>query len=68
MHISKGVPTPNSTKVWITKSGGCIVANNSSKIPEKDLKEILETISSNYFLILSKWKIHFPNKEIKFYC
>lgn len=59
---------PNSTKVWITKKGGCIVANNNSKIPNKDLREILETISNNYFLIIAKWKQHFPNEEIKYYC
>lgn len=68
MHISKGMPVANSTKVWITKNGGCIVANNNSKIPEKELRELLETISNNYFLIISKWKQHFPSYEIKFYC
>lgn len=68
VHISKGMPTPNSTKVWITKKGGCIVANNSSKIPEKELREILETISNNYFLILAKWRQHFPDKEVTYYC
>ncbi|MCI8392998.1 MAG: DUF4160 domain-containing protein [Clostridia bacterium] len=35
VHISKGTPSANSTKIWITKSGGRIVANNKSKIPEK---------------------------------
>lgn len=36
VHISKGRPTPNATKVWLTALGGCIVANNSSKIPQHD--------------------------------
>ena len=58
----------NSTKVWITKSGGCIVSNNNSKIPQNDLKELLEAISNNYFLIISLWKRHFPDEEIRFYC
>ena len=39
VHISKGKPIASSTKVWLTKAGGCIVANNNSKIPKKDLKE-----------------------------
>ena len=68
MHISKGVPVPNSTKVWLTKRGGCILANNNSQIPVKDLREILETISNNYFIIIAKWKQHFPDQSIKFYC
>ena len=68
VHISKGVPVANSTKIWITKSGGCIIANNNSKIGDKDLRELLEIIANNYFLIISKWKQHFPKEEIKFYC
>lgn len=62
------MPTSNSTKVWITKSGGCIIANNNSKIPDKDLRELLETVANNYFYIIRKWKEHFNIDEIKFYC
>ena len=68
IHISKGAPTANATKVWLTKRGGCVVANNNSKIPEKELREILEVIANNYFVIISKWKKHFPSFELKFYC
>ena len=68
IHISKGKPTPNSTKVWLTKSGGCILANNKSKIPSKELTELLETIVNNYFYIISEWKKHFPEQEVRFYC
>lgn len=38
VHISKGKPSSNSTKVWLTKAGGCILGHNKSRIPEKDLK------------------------------
>ena len=62
------MPKENSTKVWITKNGGCILANNNSKIPAKELREILETIQNSYFLLIAKWKRHFPDKPIKFYC
>lgn len=68
VHISKGVPNSNSTKVWLTKSGGCIVANNDSKIPTKDLNNLLESIAVNYFLIVSEWKNFFGTDEVKFYC
>lgn len=68
VHISKGVPTPNSTKVWLTKSGGCIVANNESKISSKELNNLLESISINYFFIISEWKNFFGIEEVKFYC
>lgn len=68
VHISKDVPNSNSTKVWLTKSGGCIVANNDSKIPAKDLNNLLESIAVNYFLIVSEWKNFFGTDEVKFYC
>jgi len=71
IHISKGSPTSNSTKVWLTKSGGCILSNNNSKIPENDLNKLLIIISKHYFLIISKWKEFYKinnTDEIKFYC
>ena len=49
VDISKGKPNPNATKVWLTASGGCILANNSSKIPLKELNNILEVIAAQYF-------------------
>lgn len=26
VHVAKGVPRPNATKIWLTKSGGCVLA------------------------------------------
>lgn len=68
VHISKGRPTGNSTKIWLTKSGGCVIANNKSRIPQKDLNILLEAISLYYFQIISKWKITYNTNEINFYC
>ena len=56
VHVSKGKPTQNSTKIWLTKSGGCILSNNNSKIPNNDLNGLLDAITSNYFFIVSYWK------------
>ncbi len=67
MHISKGKPNGNSTKVWLTKAGGCILANNKSQIPQKELNILLEAISLYYFKILSEWK-QINGEELKFYC
>ena len=68
VHVSKGRPAPNATKIWLTRTGGCIVANNGSKIPEKELNELLEFISAQIFLISEKWKQFFVTDTIKFYC
>ena len=59
---------PNSTKIWLTKCGDCIVSNNNSKIPENDLNKIIKAIKSNYFYILSEWKTFYGVEEVGFYC
>lgn len=68
VHIAKGKPCPNATKVWLTKAGGCIVASNGSKIPDHTLNELLEIISAQFFFICSKWKEFFVTDTIRFYC
>ena len=71
VHISKGNLTQNSTKVWLTEAGGCILCNNKSRIPSNDLNKLLSIISRHYFLIISIWKefYHIDDiKDVKFYC
>lgn len=58
----------NSTKIWLTKSGGCILANNNSKIPQNDLSKLLDIIEKHFFLILAKWKEYYHIEDVKFYC
>jgi len=54
--------------VWITKAGQCILANNNSRIPESDLKELFDAISTQYFVIVKRWKEVFNTDEVKYYC
>lgn len=57
VHISKGKPSANATKIWLTKTGGCILAANGSKIPQKELNELMEFISAQFFLICAKYEL-----------
>lgn len=68
VHVSKGKPSPNGTKLWLTRSGGCILASNGSRIPDAELNELMEFISAQFFLICREWKKFFLVDEIKFYC
>ena len=68
VHIAKGKPTPNAAKIWLTRSGQCVVANNDGRIPQGDLKELLDVISAQFFMICQKWKEHFCVEEIQFFC
>ena len=56
VHIAKGKPSPSATKIWLSSTGGCIVANNNSRIPQQDPNELLEIISAQFFLICRRWK------------
>ena len=58
VHVCKGSPKKDATKVWITEDGP-VLEHNKSKIPKKDLKRILAWIAMNDELIIKKWQFHF---------
>ena len=66
VHIAEGVPSENATKVWLTKSGKCILCHNKSKIPQKTLKNIIEIIEARNNDIINRWSTFFG--EITYYC
>ena len=66
VHVSTGHPHENSTKIWITQSGKCLLCNNNSHIPSKTLRDIMEIIEARSEEIKQKWFSYF--KEIHFYC
>ena len=66
VHVAKGKPTPNATKIWLTRSGGCMLASNGSRIKKAELAEILEFVALNHELICSEWSEVFHG-DIEFY-
>lgn len=64
VHVSKGKPTQNATKVWLTKEGIKLEHNNSN-IPAKDLKALLEFISENQSTIIRVWLNRFGEARLK---
>ena len=67
VHVAEKRPSENATKIWLTSSGGCLLAHNRSKIPDRDLSNILELISLNHGYICDKWREVF-HRDISFYC
>ncbi len=59
VHIAKGRPSANSTKVWLTRSGHCILENNDSGIPRNVLGNLLAIIETQSLLIGRKWLDYF---------
>ena len=68
VHVCEGKPMPNATKVWLTKAGGCILAHNRSRIPQRELNNIMAVITVQFVYICMRWKQHFKVDEISFYC
>ena len=54
VHISKGVPTENGTKIWITSTGKCICPKKTS-IPQITLNRIIKVIEARSEYIKQKW-------------
>lgn len=66
VHASKGVPSQNATKIWITKSGNCLLCHNNSQIPPRQLRLLLQTIEARSKEIIDLWYKTF--RQISFYC
>ena len=66
VHIAEGKPSADATKFWITKSGKTLLANNNSRIRDKELRMIQRIIEANSDSIVDSWKEHFDT--ITYYC
>ncbi|MDE7228645.1 MAG: DUF4160 domain-containing protein [Treponemataceae bacterium] len=66
IHVSERRPAKNTTKIWITRSGKCLLAHNDSRIPTVALKNIMRIIETRSAEIISRWESLFG--EARFYC
>ena len=66
VHVTEGKATAFATKIWITRSGKALAANNDSEIPKHILKRLIKVIEGNSDYIVDKWQDHFG--EVKYYC
>lgn len=66
VHVSEGIPSPNTTKIWITKTGKSLLCHNNSRIPSKKLKYIQDVIEARSRDIILKWYNKFG--KVEYYC
>ena len=66
VHISKGKPTANATKFWVTKTGKSLLANNNSDYDSRTLNYLSKAIEANKDIVIEKWLSFFG--EITYYC
>ena len=66
VHISEGVPMQNATKVWLTETGKCLLANNNSKIPFRQLRIMMQVIEARQTEVIDRRFSYFG--KIYYYC
>lgn len=66
VHVQRGTPSAGATKIWLTRSGGCIVANNASGLKKRELADVCEFICANYTDICALWSGFFHG-DLTFY-
>ncbi len=66
VHVATGTPNAHGTKVWITKMGGTLLANNDSRISDKKLRIIMKIIEVRHKEIEQLWLEKFG--ALDYYC
>lgn len=66
VHIAQVRPGPDATKIWITRSGRCLLQNNNSHIPERELRYLIKIIEGRSASIINKWNDTFH--ETSYFC
>jgi len=56
VHVAVKRPVRDATKIWPTRSGGCVVAHNKGGINEHDLRDIQQLVAANHEHICNRWK------------
>ena len=59
IHVSKGAPSPNATKLWLHQSGDVELCYNGSELNDKELSRAIEYVKTNYNGIVAAWYQHF---------
>lgn len=58
IHVCKGKPSKNATKLWV-RDDEIVLEHNNANIPSRDLKKIQMYISLNKKDIIYEWFRHF---------
>ena len=59
VHVCKGQPSAEATKIWLPPESNPVLENNNSRIPQKDLNRILKIVAMNRDTIIARWYDYF---------
>ena len=66
VHVAEGKPGPDTTKIWITKCGECLLCNNKSRIPDRTLRNTMRIIEARSSEVIQQWEQYFGS--VTYYC
>ena len=66
VHVSKGRPSSDATKIWLTRNGGCRLASNGSHLNRCELANVMDFIVANHAEICQQWSTYFHG-DMSFY-
>lgn len=66
VHVAKGRPAPDATRIWLTRNGGCILASNGSKLNRRELANVMDFVMLNHEEICARWREYFHG-DVTFY-
>ena len=66
VHFTKGTPSPDDTKVWITRAGGCLLCHNKGDIPQRILRQLMRIVEARSVAVEMKWQQIFG--DVSYYC
>ena len=66
VHVHKGRPVENATKIWITEAGKCLLCHNKSRIDARVLHNMMRIIEARSKEVIDKWYGFFG--EVSYYC
>ena len=66
VHVARGRPVKDATKIWLTRSGGCLLASNGSHLNRRELSNVMDFVALNHAEICRRWTDYFHG-DIVFY-
>jgi len=59
IHVCRGSPVANATKIWLKQDGTIELCNNNSRLAPTELSRVIEYVKANYNAIIAEWYRHF---------
>lgn len=64
VYVAKGKPSSGATKIWLTRNGGCALANNGSRLTKRELANVMDFVMANHTDICKRWRDYFHGDTV----